>query len=196
MERAELKELYYITSISNVASILDRGILCYDSATKIEHDSVADEEVQERRSHVLVLGRARLHDYANLYLNARNAMLYRRAKHEGRIDSLCVLRVATEVLNAPGVVIADCNAASSTVEFYDQIDDGLAALNKWELFAKSWENDLQRRSRMQAEVLVPGVVGSEYLTRAYVGSNRAEASLRRIAGRKIPIIRNDHMFFL
>ena len=195
MERAELKELHYITSISNVASILDQGILCHASATSVKHDPVADEDVQERRSHVRVLGEARLHDYANLYLNARNAMLYRLAIHEWRIDNLCVMGIASKVLNFPEVVIADRNAASSTVEFYDQVDDGLATLDKYELFAKSWENDFDR-SLMQAEVLVPGVVGSEYLTKAYVGSNRAEASLRRIVGQRISIIRNNHMFFL
>lgn len=161
MERSDLTELHYITPISNVASILDRGILSHDSASQIDPDSIADKSVQARRSRVLVLGGARLHDYANLYLNARNAMLYRLIFIELRIDKLCVMGIASEVLGIPKVIIADRNAASDTVRFYDQVDDGLAALSKWELFAKYWENDLHI-SRMQAEVLVPGIVGSEY----------------------------------
>lgn len=195
MERSDLTELHYITPISNVASILDRGILSHDSASQIDPDSIADKSVQARRSRVPVLDRAKLHDYVNLYLNARNAMLYRLVFVELRIDKLCVMGITSEVLDFPEVVIADRNAASSTVRFYDQVDDGLAALDKYELFAKSWENDLHRQ-RMQAEVLVPGVVGSEHLTKAYVGSIKAEASLRRIASRRISITRNDRMFFL
>ena len=90
MERADLKELHYITPIANVASILERGILSHISATRIKHDSVADESVQERRSRVQVQGKTRLHHYVNLYLNARNPMLYRLARGEGRTDDLCV----------------------------------------------------------------------------------------------------------
>lgn len=198
MERSDLTELHYITPISNVASILNRGILCYASATRVEHDSVADEEVQERRSKVRVRGKTRLHRYANLYLNARNAMLYRRLR-EGCRNDLCVLKVATEVLDLPEVVIADGNAASGYAQFHS-VEDGLAALREEELFADYWTHDdpietMRHRSRMQAEVLVPSVIGPEYVTEAYVGSDLAAAGLQRVVGQRIPIIRNDRMFF-
>lgn len=194
MERSDLKELHYITPIANVASILERGILCHAAAARVEHDSIADETVQERRSGVRVPGGIELHQYVNLYLNARNSMLYRRARGEKRTDELCVLRVDTEVLNAPRTVIADCNAASDYVQFYS-VDDGLAALSKVELFATYWEN-WRHKSRMSAEALVPSVVGPEYLTGAYVGSHLARIGLQRVAGQRIPIVRNNHMFFL
>ena len=193
MERADLKELHYIAPIANVGSILDRGILCHASAARVEHGSIADQSVQALRSGVRVPGGGRLHGYANLYLNARNAMLYRRAIHEGRIDNLCVMGVAIEVLDFPGVMIADRNAASRIVRFYE-VDKGLAALSKWELFANDWENDLHR-SRMQAEVLVPGAVGSEYLTRAHVGSDIAKGQHERVVSQRFPIVRNNFMFF-
>lgn len=198
MERSDLTELHYITPISNVASILDRGILSYASAKRVKHDSVADEEVQERRSKVRVRGKTRLHRYTNLYLNARNAMLYRRLQ-EGRRNDLCVLKVATEVLDLPEVVIADGNAASGYAQFHS-VEDGLAALRKEELFADYWTHDdpietMRHRSRMQAEVLVPSVIGPEYVTEAYVGSDLAAAGLHRVVGRRIPIVRNNRMFF-
>lgn len=194
MERSDLKELYYITPIANIGSILDWGILCHASAARVEHDSIADQSVQALRSRVQVPGGARLHGYANLYLNARNAMLYRLAIHEGRIDNLCVMGVAIEVLDFPGVMIADRNAADSIVRFYE-VDKGLAALSKWELFANYWDNDVHR-SRMQAEVLVPGTVGPSTLTRAYVGSNIAKGRLERVVSRRFPIVHNNLMFFL
>ena len=198
MERSDLTELHYSTPISNVASFLDRGILSYASVKRVKHDSVADEEVQERRSKVRVRGKTRLHRYTNLYLNARNAMLYRRLQ-EGRRNDLCVLKVATEVLDLPEVVIADGNAASGYAQFHS-VEDGLAALRKEELFADYWTHDdpietMRHRSRMQAEVLVPSVIGPEYVTEAYVGSDLAAAGLHRVVGRRIPIVRNNRMFF-
>lgn len=198
MERSDLTELHYITPISNVASILDRGILSHTAAAQIDHLSIADEKVQALRSD-RVIGRAKLHNYTNLYLNARNSMLYRLARREGRTDELCVLRVATEVLDTPGVVIADRNAASGYARFHS-VEDGLAALRAEELFANYWTHadpieTMRHRSRMQAEVLVPSVIGPEYVTGAYAGSDLAAAGLQRVVGRKIPIVRNNHMFF-
>lgn len=199
MERSDLKELHYITPIANVASILDRGILCNASAARVEHRSVADESVQERRSGVRVWGKTRLHHYVNLYLNARNPMLYRLIR-EGGTNDLCVLRVASRIIDSSDVVIADGNASSGYAQFH-KVDDGLAALRKEELFADYWTHadpieTLRHKSRMCAEALVPSVVGPEYLTGAYVSSHLARAGLQQVAGQRIPIVRNNRMFFL
>ena len=199
MERSDLKELHYITPIANVGSILERGILCNASAARVEHRSVADESVQERRSGVRVWGKTRLHRYVNLYLNARNPMLFRLIR-EGGTNDLCVLRVASRIVDSSDVVIADSNAASDYVRFH-RVDDGLAALRKEELFADYWTHadpieTMRHKSRMQAEALVPSVVGPGYVTGAYVGSDLAGVGLKRVAGQRIPIVRNNHMFFL
>ena len=55
-----------------------------------------------------------LHEYANLYLCARNPMLYKRRESHG---TLCVLRVSTDVLDLPGVVLTGGNAASDYTAF-------------------------------------------------------------------------------
>ena len=156
--------------------------------------------MQERRSRVQVRGKTRLHHYVNLYLNARNPMLYRLARGEGRTDDLCVLRVSTKVLDSFEVVIADGNASSGYAQFHS-VDDGLAALRKEYLFADYWTHadpieTMRHGSRMQAEVLVPGVVDPEYVTGAYVGSDLATTRLSQVVGRRTPIVRKNHMFFL
>ena len=48
MRLDELTELYYITSIQNIPSILKRGILCFEKAEKIDHHSIAMNEIQEK----------------------------------------------------------------------------------------------------------------------------------------------------
>lgn len=110
MKREELEELYYITPISNVPSICVRGILSYNQAKPVRHESCAMQEIQERRARVIVPGGKQLHDYANVYFDARNPMMYKRK--ENHVD-LCILGVSAHVLDLPRVVIADCNAQAT-----------------------------------------------------------------------------------
>ena len=49
MNRRDLEELHYITAISNVPSIMSLGILSHNQAKNLSHDSVAMEEIQNRR---------------------------------------------------------------------------------------------------------------------------------------------------
>ena len=114
MRRDELRELHFITPIANVPSILAVGIVCHRRAQQLPHASVAMDEIQERRKDRLIPGAGHLHDHANLYLYARNAMLFKRRE---RHAELCVLRVSLAVLDLPNVVIADQNAASDYVRF-------------------------------------------------------------------------------
>jgi hypothetical protein len=107
--------------LENIPSVLKFGILSNERAAKLQHRSVAMEDVQEKRELKHVPGGLELHQYANLYFHARNPMLYKR-KDEA---SLCVLRVSSEVIQLPGVVLADCNASSPYVRFL--------APSQWEL---------------------------------------------------------------
>src|SRR2546425_4346574 len=74
----ELLELHYITPMENVPSILAQGILSHRRAGKLRHQSIAMPEVQARRAGRIVPGGRPLHDYVNLYICARNPMLYVR----------------------------------------------------------------------------------------------------------------------
>ena len=48
MTREELPELHFIAPITNVASILQDGILSHNRAAKVAHESVAMPEIQDR----------------------------------------------------------------------------------------------------------------------------------------------------
>jgi ssDNA thymidine ADP-ribosyltransferase, DarT len=102
MKREELPELHYITPIENVPSILALGILSNRRARHLKPKSIARQEVQDLRAKVRIPGGRALHEYANLYICARNPMMFvRAALHE----TTCVLRVSTDVLDLPNVVI-------------------------------------------------------------------------------------------
>ena len=128
MERHDLTELHYITPIANVPSILKLGILSHNQAKHVRHESVAMNEIQDRRARVTVPGGRKLHEYVNLYICARNPMMYkykRQTQHQG----LCVLRISTNVLDLPGVVISDKNA-SSDYSIFKAAPGGLSIVNQ------------------------------------------------------------------
>lgn len=134
MERHELAELHYITPIANVPSILRLGILPHSRSKSVQHESVAMDEIQDRRAKVAVPGGRRLHDYVNLYICARNPMMYKRQAQHGE---LCVLRISPHIIDMAGVVVTDGNASGDYVRFA-AAPRGLGIVNREWTFADDW----------------------------------------------------------
>lgn len=196
MTRDELDELHYITPIANVPEILRRGILSNRKSKSIRHQSVAMQEVQDLRAKVVVPGGRPLHEYANLYITARNPMLFvRRDQHR----QLCVLRVSTDVLDVPGVVVTDANA-SSPYRRWGEGPAGLEVVDRELTFAEYWtaSNQLEywrRKSAKCAEVLVPDQVLPRFLVGAYVSCEESLARFNAL-GTGLPVTVNSGLFFL
>lgn len=195
MRRSDLSELHYIAHIGNVPSILAQGILCYERAQVLSHVSVAMLEIQERRAKRIVPGGLPLHKYANLYICARNPMLYKRL---GMHLDLTVLRVSTEVLDLPGTIIADGNASSDYTAFWPS-PVGLERVQGDFVFAEYWTDDdlieYWHKKRIKcAEVLVPGVVEPRFITGAYVSCQESKRRFRA-TGAHLPVTINGRLFF-
>jgi hypothetical protein len=175
----EIDELHYITPVENLGSVLEVGILCHDKAKKIEHASVAMEEVQERRAAVTLPNQRRLHSYVNIYINARNTMMYvRRNEHQ----ALCVIRVDKSILLHDEAVVTDQNAAKSAVRFSSGMA-GLKRIDKNTVFATYWTHDdpletMRHRAAMCAEVLIPDSVDPKYINGIYVSCPETRASVQ------------------
>jgi hypothetical protein len=195
MKRNDLEELHYITTIRNVPSIMSKGILSHKCVKKINHNSVAMEVIQERRKNKIVPGGRPLHEYVNLYFHARNPMLYVRQSHH--ID-LCILRVSTQVLDLPGVVITDRNASSDYARFAPA-PKGLSIVDKDLTFAEYWTHldpfeAMRRKSAKCAEVLVPDLIDTGLITGAYVSCPEAKAAFETLEV-DIPARINSYLFF-
>jgi len=195
MKRSDLRELHYITPIQNVPSIMEHGILCLHEAKRLNHTSVAMQEIQDIRAKKTIPGGKPLHSYVNLYFCARNPMMYKRAAQH---KSLCILRISPEVLDLPGVVIADGNAASTYTGFWpsklglDKIDFDL-------VFAEWWtdSNQIQQwhKARVKcAEVLVPDRVDPRFIQGAYV-SCQENQKLLEDSGFRLPVAVDPKLFF-
>lgn len=189
-----IQELYFITNIANIPSIMREGILSHKNAHKIRHRSIAEIGVQERRQNKKIPGTNKsLHDYANLYFDAHNPMLSAR-RHLN--DSICVLRIRNDVLAIQGVIVTDQNASRDC--WFKSVADGLPLIKKEEVFAEFWlAEDPIEKYRLKgikcAEVLVPERVFPESIVGAYVANNTALAAFRQVSS--LPVETRANIFF-
>lgn len=199
MDRSELAELHYITAIDNLPSMMQYGLLSHRRAANLSHRSVALQVIQGLRSKKQVPGGQHLHEYVNLYINARNAMLS-RVLVDASVHDICVVRVSTDVLDLPGVAIADQNAASDYVRFTNA-PSGLARIDRATVFAQYWTHpgdqiaEWRHKSAMCAEVLVPDVVDPGYLGGVYVGSQKAQQRVAALGSTLLATL-DPQKFFL
>jgi len=153
------------------------------------------EVIQDRRKNKIVPGGRPLHEYVNLYFHARNPMLYIL---QSRHTDLCVLRVSTQVLDLPGVVITDSNASSDYVRFAPA-PRGLSIVDKEMTFAEYWTHPnpieaYQRKSAKCAEVLVPDRVEPHFIMGAYVSCSESKQAFEALE-LDIPVAIDSHLFF-
>jgi len=197
MNRAEVTELHYITAVANVPSILRHGILSHALADQLAHDSVAMPEIQERRSNKQIPGARALHEYANLYFDAHNPML---SRCRARNAEICVFQVDVAVLDLPGVIVTNRNAASDWARFWP-VEDGLSTVNRDRVFARYWTHpddpidEMRHKSEKCAEVLVPGRVDVRHVAGAYVANQTALLSFQQLDSRLRVRIQSDMFFY-
>lgn len=203
MNRTDLDELHCIIPLTNVPSVVTHGLLSHVRAQALPGGppkSVAAAHIQAIRSGVRVPQGRPLHEYANLYLYARNAMMSLILfKKWATAQELSVLRFHTDVLDIPLTVIADGNAASNYTSFRAS-PGGLAYINKGRCFADSWKHptdqidEWRHKREMCAEVLVPDVVPPEHLLGAWVVDAASKAALDSM-GTGLPTALRPALFF-
>lgn len=172
------RALYNIMPISNIPCIMENGILSYNNIL-CNHVSVADPQVQQKRNKRIPSGQW-LHNYANLYFDPRNPMMYKR---RNEYETLCVLAINSTVLDIDGVVISDRNAASRFASF-GTLTEMQAILDFDTIYMRDWNDNNEyvkttKRAIKCAEILVPGKIPPEYIIGAYVANSSAESALLR-----------------
>lgn len=196
MKRSDVKELHYITAIANLPSILQHGILSHTLANQLAHHSVAMPEIQQIRTNKQAPGARPLHEYANLYFDGHNPML---SKCRTRNNEICVLQINSGVLDLPGVILTDRNAASGWAGFWP-VAAGLAVIDLDRVFARYWTHpndpydEMSHKSEKCAEVLVPDRVEAQYIVGACVANGTALSAVEQLnCGLQVHIQRD--MFF-
>lgn len=199
LKRDELRELQYITPIGNIPSIVKSGILSHKNVAKVEHASCAKQEIQDRRSKVIVPGGKPLHWYVNLYFDARNPMMHLlKDNHE----NLSVLAISADVIDIPGTVVVDCNA-SREYALFKPASAGLAMIDKDLVYAEFWTHDdpveqYRHKGAKCAEVLVPERVEPHFVMKAYVSCETSKVVLLGLLDEyklQLKTVVDGHLFF-
>lgn len=165
---------YYITRIENLPSILERGILSFNRCrgNRVKHESFALPTIQDKRERKSVPNGRPLHDYACLYLHARNPAMFLLSKMDPHFGRLCVLVLdAASILEIPDVVISDMNAASKFAHFYGGHEIDRLDFNR--IYARYWthadqQDEWLHKYQKCAEVLVPDGVSPTHFIGIFV----------------------------
>ena len=190
------EQLYYITHIDNLQSILEMGILSHERIEQLGlgYTSIYNEDIVSRRKNKSTPEGKSLWHYANLYFQPRNPMMYSVLSAK---ENFVVICVSNKVLHEHGVFITDGNAANDSTQFHC-LSEGLAILKEqWDIIQSEWWNeDVGSKRKIMAECLAPVQIKPDFIRTLYVVSVAARNSVEQIVGkRQINVAPEPHMFF-
>ena len=194
----QIHEIYNISPLDNIESILQNGLLSFNNAKRIFHVSLANDEIQLMRANkVISKDGLTLHDYASCYFNPRNAMLYRLISNG---ENCVIISISIDVLNLTDTLITDRNAATQISRIYTPAD-GYEKLNFEVIKSKLWvnqngESNSNVKEQMQAEILVKERISPEYFNKIYVKTYKEKNKLDEICSKYNIIVEvNRDLFF-
>jgi hypothetical protein len=191
VRKPEKMSFYYITSFKNVDSIFNKGIFCRERVEKdpnIKFEDFSDKDIQQRRKE------KGLHKYVPLFINPRNALLYRYLK-EGR--NVVILEIDSEVANQTGTLISYGNASSKNAEISIYTKQTFESLNFDDIFSIYWWREPKIKSITQSEILIPEIVDKKYIKNVYTFSGENKRTLEnkeKIDRKKIKTPKDSPIF--
>lgn len=138
-----------------------------------------------------------LWEFANVYFQPRNPMLY-RVFHEKGPKEIAVLGIRPYALEISGTYITDGNAANNATGFFDY-KNGIKAISAiWDIIGSEWWNSVDGSKRkIMAECLVPEAIPPEFIHSVYVATHEVADQIRTIISRQqISAIPEPKMFFI
>lgn len=198
MRYPRAKGLYYITHIDNIPSILKLGILSHERIEKehIKFTPIYDAKIIANRRERQTPDGKSLWNFANLYFQPRNAMLY-RVICEKPIDDIVFLAVRPDILNRQDIFISTGNAAHSASEILPATK-GQKIINQIRREAEKeyWTEADGSKRKMMAECLVPDIIQTELIQAIYVANHDAATKVKTLLPQSnLPVIPEPMMFF-
>lgn len=192
--------LYNINALKNLPSIFSYGLLSKNRLRKnYAHQEVdlSNPDVQNRRDYIKIANHGELHDYANLYFDARNPMMYNIINHKD-LDDLCIICIDKGVLDLEDTIVTDRNAASE-LALFEKPEKGLKFINFELVFAQYWEDPdylekAEKKAIKCAEVLVLNKVPIEYLVKIKVATPFAKREVESL-NLGVPVEIDSYKFF-
>lgn len=195
---ADIRSLCYITHVENLSSILQHGILSHGQVELrgIPFTPIYDADIVSKRKEKTTPDHKSLWEYANVYFQARNPMMYRVVHEKGRKE-LAVVGVKPTVVNGEGVLITDGNAANNVTSFF-RVSEGLKLLqDDWPVIQAEYWNDRDGSKRkIMAESLVPERISADHIHTIFVADHETRRKVEgRIGATRVPVVPEPNMFF-
>lgn len=185
------KAFYHMTHYNNLAGILNHGILSWSKAhgQGYTQADISDHSVQRWRNRLEPVYNRSIHDYAPLYINPKNPMLYvrRNLQHE-----LVILKISAGILNKHQHVFTDGNAASRGTKFSAD-NNKVTADSNAALRATRWTDIPDGKRRRCAEVLVYPAVEPQFIINAICSNEHLRNMIK--SKHNIPVVIDRHLFF-
>jgi hypothetical protein len=182
-----IRELYYITHVENLPSILNNGIFSHKLILEkgIKYTPIYNEEIVSRRKAITVPDGRSLWDFANLYFQARNPMMY-KVVCDKPPNNIAVIGVGKSILERPDVLLTTGNAAHSQTEFppVSQKAKVLPLIAK-EIDRVYWNDADGSKRKIMAECLVPDIIPPEYIKTVYFADYRTMYKVRGALGKPL-----------
>lgn len=156
-----VRSFWHISHINNIKSILHNGILSNNTAKKsnLPYLDISDPSVQRWREFLDPHYHRKIHEYAPLYINPKNPMLYVRKDLQ---DNLCLLEVSLSVIVEHEYLISDGNASAKNTCFFNSLDN--LHLLSWDVIhSKMWTEFEDGKRKKCAEILVYPKIEPEYI---------------------------------
>lgn len=189
LSKSVIRRVYHTTHYKNLKSIVTHGLKSHNSANcKVDISNKHANACRNRPDPIF--GRS-LHDYVPFYFNPRNAFMYANLEI---INKLVTLEIDIEVAMHPERLISIGNAACVSSNFTNELS-ALDSLPK-DVFAANWYGDIQKRSIMMSELLIPEVVSTKYIRRIRTKSYALQKELEhRYVNKDFEIICAPQEFF-
>ncbi len=201
------QHFYYIAHKDNLKSILKNGILsrsCMSGGifSKIGSKIGLVQQIKSIHSPDVIKIREKkkfnnhsLWDYANVYFQARNPMLY-RVIQEFKAENIVILQINPDIINSPDAGITDGNATSQNTTFFKDINKGLKVLDSALLEKGHWVSIEDGKRKIMAEVLIYKKIPKEKIIGIYTANQETANKIRKDITGPLNIMLNPNMFFL
>lgn len=194
------RELFYITHVKNIESILEKGILSHNRVEElgIQSETIYNKDVVSRREGKTVPGDGRsLWSFANLYFQARNPMLFTVVRNKP-VDEIAIIGIDKSILERTDVFLTTGNAANAQTEIVpvSQKKKVLPIIMK-QIDRVYWNVLDGSKREIMAECLVPDLAPPDYIRSVYFGDYKAKYKAQRLLKNRsnIPFMFVPGLFF-
>jgi O-acetyl-ADP-ribose deacetylase (regulator of RNase III) len=201
MAKRSIKGFYYISHINNLPSILRYGILSHRQVEKqgFPFTRVYNPEIVANREARLTPAGKSLWDYANVYFQPRNPMLYKVISEIEKRD-VVIIGVSPQILDTEGALISLGNAASTLSPILD-VESGIETISDeyWSIINSDWwKTEDGTKRKIMAECLIPTQIPPTQLHSIYVINQAVAEKIRPILKNyslQLSVVVEPHMFF-